>query len=278
MVRYIAERRGKAMDVVSQATPLANTLERLVHDNLRGWEETKLEHFRRVTANALKIFDALIPLAKLAPRFRQVLWAASMLHDIGKARKAGPKHGWWSADMILEAGIGNASHSAAEIAVVASLHRREGMDDKTSAVGEIHGKVLSEFGGEIPKALLILSGILRVADGLDYVGATSITEVQLQGTGLIIHGHGGGFTQNFAKAAHKSPLLTGQLGIGLVMAPPAPVPVAKPDAAAQHRPPTPARPRADRWVVFDLQGTLINHREPRAAVLGMALPAQRKLA
>ncbi len=209
-----------------------------------------VDHFHRVTANALKIYDVLKERHGLPPRFRRVLWAAAEMHDLGT--QIGPeKHGWLSAGEILDQNLGDGMASAPEIAMVASLHRTEA-PNTADGIGAVHPQSLSEVGGSIPPALLKLAGILRVADGLDRHEPTLVTDVGLEGDSLVILGTGAGWDLSFQQAVRKSALLTRQLGVTLAVQP---APLA----------------------VFDLQGTLIHDQQPKGARRGAVALLQRLL-
>jgi CHAD domain-containing protein len=138
------------------------------------------EHCRKVTDLALMLFDELKPLHFMGDRQRFLLECAGLLHDIGW--KFGQKgHSGRSADMILtdenlpidliERGI---------IGLVVKAHR---------------GKIRFESDGFFSlltsndrNNVLMLAGLLRVADGLDYLHLGSITSVRsaLSPTQIII--------------------------------------------------------------------------------------------
>jgi CHAD domain-containing protein len=128
-----------------------------------------LDHCQLVTKLALMLFDSLLPLHKFDARDRFLLECAGMLHDIGW--KFGQKnHNKRSAAMIFaderlpldltERGI---------VALAALAHRGH-------LTIEFHSffSLLSE---DDRKKLLILSGILRIADGLDYLHLGTAQEV-----------------------------------------------------------------------------------------------------
>jgi exopolyphosphatase/pppGpp-phosphohydrolase len=183
----------------------------LKHEDVRG-----KEHFLEVTRHAMAIFD--LPIHKLPPRYRTVLWAAAMLHDIGTSDKLsqGPaSHAWRSADKILNDNIMCNLASALEIATVASLHRREGTE-MSGNVGDVYPRILEAPNAtQVPKELLTLAAMLRVADGLVRYPDTSITNICLTENKILIEGGGTGFKDSFNQAVKKSPLLTEMLDLFL---------------------------------------------------------------
>lgn len=212
------------------------------------------DHFRRVTDTAIKLYDALEPIHKLPPRYRTVLWAGSMLHDIGTDPSVGhspASHAWRSADRILEDQIACRLASSAEIAAVASLHRRE-EDPALGRLGEVHPAVLAALGAPtVPRELLVISAILRVADGLDRFPDTTIQSLSLHELKVIVNGTGAGFDGSLAQAIKKSALLTEVLKVTVGPAL---------GQQVQNAVPVPVPAPLPRGVVlFDLQGTLIHH-------------------
>ncbi len=126
-------------------------------------------HCQLVTKLALMLFDGLVPLHKLDARDRFLLECAGMLHDIGW--KFGQKnHNKRSAAMIFaderlpldlaERGI---------IALAALAHRGH-------LTIESHS-FFSLLPEEDRKKLLMLAGILRIADGLDYLHLGTAQEI-----------------------------------------------------------------------------------------------------
>lgn len=129
------------------------------------------DHFRQVTRLALDLYDGLEALLELAPRYRTVLWAAAMLHDIGTVRAEGRAHPWHSGMMILAAakrlaGAGDLA-TVEEIATVAALHKGAGAD-RESPLGPIEPPIDDLWRNQdVPAELQKTVAILRVADGLD---------------------------------------------------------------------------------------------------------------
>ena len=171
------------------------------------------EHFTTVTRHAMMLYEELHPRHQLDSRFRTILWAAAMLHDIGADAKCGDSpfsHAWRSADIILREDVRDNDIAAHEIAVVASLHRREDSDED-----EILGMTYEPVKPFITPELLKLSAILRVADGLDRYPDPRITKFTLIGDTVLVQGTGTGFGDNFEQAVAKSGLLKKELGLEL---------------------------------------------------------------
>ncbi len=129
-----------------------------------------MAHFRQVTHLAIQLYDLLEEYHRLPSRFRTVLWAGAMLHDIGTDERLANmpgEHGWRSADFIRQSPerfVCNLA-SSDEIAVLAALHSADGAGDDP-VLGEVPDWLAETFG-ELPQELRWLVAILRVADGLD---------------------------------------------------------------------------------------------------------------
>lgn len=171
------------------------------------------DHFMDVTRHAMMLHDVLKPRHQLDSRFRALLWAAAMLHDIGADPGLGgipASHAWRSADKILQDQVGDKDLPPHEIAVVVSLHRHEGQDEE-----DIIGATYPPLDRFITPELLKLAAILRVADGLDRYEEGRMTKFTLIGDAILVQGFGHGFANNFAHGVRKSGLLTRELGLEL---------------------------------------------------------------
>jgi exopolyphosphatase/pppGpp-phosphohydrolase len=141
-------------------------------------------HFRQVTRLALSIFDQMSKQNIICPENddRMILWSAAMLHDIGvvaHSEDESGSHAWCSADMILNEL--SDFQLAKEIALVASLHRHEeGHDYDIDPVGPVYPGIGKYFPNKTPENLLLLAGILRVADGFDRYLDSCIRSVLLK--------------------------------------------------------------------------------------------------
>ena len=171
------------------------------------------DHFMDVTRHSMMLHDVLKPPHQLDSRFRVVLWAAVMLHDIGADPKLGripTSHAWRSADKILQDQVGDEDIPPLEIAIVASLHRHEGPDEE-----DILGMTYQSLDHFITPELLKLAAILRVADGLDRYEEGRMTKFTLIGDAILVQGSGHGFANNFEHGVRKSGLLKRELGLEL---------------------------------------------------------------
>ena len=130
-------------------------------------------HENHVAALALQLFDGLAERHRLEPADRDALFAAALVHDIGRtiAASAHHKHG---AYIVRSAGL--AGWRPDEIELIAALVRyhRKSMPKPTHP----------EWAGATPairQKIDFLGGILRVADGLDrrHLAVVSAIDVEV---------------------------------------------------------------------------------------------------
>jgi len=115
-------------------------------------------HSRHVTTLSLQLFDQLQPAHGLDVSYRQLLWAAGMLHDIGMSIDFYYHH-HHSAYIIQNSGLpGYSPRELAMIALLAQYHRKG--SPKTGELGTL-------FGDEDHRALPLLAGMLRLAEFLE---------------------------------------------------------------------------------------------------------------
>jgi hypothetical protein len=181
---------------------------KLMHRNAKP---RRAPHFLQVTRLAMQLYDLLADDHCLPPRYRCVLWAAAMLHDIGVATApCNRDHPWRSGQMILDAeralSCGNGLLTVPEIATVAALH---GIDEASTddALGRLREPLVTLWpDAAIPRELQMLAGILRVADGLDYDLAQRVQQLAREGATLRVIARGDA-SPNLARAQLKAPLL-----------------------------------------------------------------------
>ena len=170
ILRYIKQEM-KDLKLLDQ---YPDTRTRSVFELLRkcNWHE---DHSSQVTRLALNLFDSLQSYHKLSDNDRQLLEFASLLHDIGYhiSHKKHHKHALY---LILHADLKGFAQEEIEImAHTARYHRRsEPKPDHELFM------TLTKSQKDRIKAL---SGILRVADGLDRSHYQNVQELQTEVTG-----------------------------------------------------------------------------------------------
>lgn len=134
-----------------------------------NWHE---QHSTQVTKLALKLFDALKDLLNLCDEDRELLEYSSLMHDIGY-HISHSKHHKHALYLILNADLkGFKEEEIAIMGHVARYHRR-------STPKKRH----EEFAGlakDVRKRITRLSGILRVADGLDRSHYQNVQDLRVE--------------------------------------------------------------------------------------------------
>jgi exopolyphosphatase/guanosine-5'-triphosphate,3'-diphosphate pyrophosphatase len=134
-----------------------------------NWAET---HSQQVASLALMMFDQLKPLHGLDAAERELLEYGALLHDIGYhiSAKAHHKHGHY---LVMNGGLlGFTPEEIQMIAAIVRYHRR-----RAPQKGDIE---LDRLSGRARRAIEILAGILRIADGLDRTHFSLVQRVETQ--------------------------------------------------------------------------------------------------
>ena len=168
LLRMIADLPGR--QPVTQIPTAGNRMEwvRRLARKCRSNER----HCEQVSTLALQIFDAIKGRFGLPAESRDVLQAAALLHDIGYLISHS-KHHKHAYHLIMHAELPSFSPQEVEqIANVARYHRR--------AFPKKSHENLVRSSDEARKLIARLSGILRIADGLDRTHAQSVTGVKVR--------------------------------------------------------------------------------------------------
>jgi exopolyphosphatase/guanosine-5'-triphosphate,3'-diphosphate pyrophosphatase len=166
MLQMVADLSGRP--AAAQLPPPGDRMEwvrlfaRKCHSNER--------HCEHVATLALQIFDGLAHRYQLPPSARDVLQAAALLHDIGYLISHS-KHHKHAYHLIMHGDLPTfAPHEVELIANVARYHRR--------AFPRKSHPNLATMSKEERRLIRRLSGILRVADGLDRTHSSAVVEVK----------------------------------------------------------------------------------------------------
>jgi exopolyphosphatase / guanosine-5'-triphosphate,3'-diphosphate pyrophosphatase len=140
--------------------PLVDDVRRASVLNLAGQYHLDVPHTRHVATLALGMFDELarLGLHDGDPRERELLWAASILHDVGMSVDYDDHHKH-SRYLILNAGL--PGFSPVEVAIIAQAARyhRKGMPDP--------GPLRALFGEGDAERLDRCAALLRLAEDLE---------------------------------------------------------------------------------------------------------------
>jgi exopolyphosphatase/guanosine-5'-triphosphate,3'-diphosphate pyrophosphatase len=151
----------KAMDALAQES-LA----------LRARYDEEPAHSDHVAELAAQIFDGLHPWHNLGPRSRELLLSAALLHDIGWSQTPdGAGHHKWSARLIRE--YAWKTLTPEEMPIVAQIARYHRKSPPHPDHAEFHA-----LKPAAQKMVMILSGILRIADALDRTHTGKVARVE----------------------------------------------------------------------------------------------------
>lgn len=130
----------------------------------------EVEHTNQVTWLALHLFDELYPLHKLNPHERSWLHYAALLHDIGwvEGRK---EHHKTALRIILSTPL--LSFDSKERLIIGSIARYH----RRSLPNQNHDNFAS-LDPEEQNIVMVLSAILRFADGLDSMHQNRVREIE----------------------------------------------------------------------------------------------------
>jgi len=143
---------------------------------LRARYDDEPGHSDHVTELALEIFDGLKAWHRLETRARELLRAAALLHDIGWSITPDEKgHHKESARLIREQTWKNLSkEEVAVVALIAHYHRK--------ATPKPEHEDFQALPPLAKRLVMILGGILRIADALDRTHTGQIERVEMKAT------------------------------------------------------------------------------------------------
>jgi exopolyphosphatase/guanosine-5'-triphosphate,3'-diphosphate pyrophosphatase len=139
---------------------------------LRARYDEEPSHSDHVAALALQIFDGLKPWHNLGARPRELLHSAALLHDIGWSQTPdGKSHHKWSARLIQEHPWKTLTPD--EMSLVAQMARYHRKAPPQPDHAEFH-----DLKPSAQKLVMILGGILRIADALDRTHTAKIVSLE----------------------------------------------------------------------------------------------------
>ena len=154
------------------------TMDALARESLalRARYDEEPGHTDHVAALAVQIFDGLRPWHNLGARSRELLHCAALLHDIGWSQKPdGKNHHKWSAKLIQDHAWKTLTPE--EMAIVAQIARYHRKAPPQPDHAEFHA-----LKGAAQKSVMILGGILRIADALDRTHTGKIARLEASAT------------------------------------------------------------------------------------------------
>ena len=143
---------------------------------LRARYDEEPGHSDHVAALAAQIFDGLRPWHGYGSRPRELLQSAALLHDIGWSQSPdGKGHHKWSARLIQDYAWKNLTPEEVPlVAQIARYHRK-------AAPQPDHAE-FQALKADAQKSVMILGGILRIADALDRTHTGKIARLEASAT------------------------------------------------------------------------------------------------
>jgi exopolyphosphatase/guanosine-5'-triphosphate,3'-diphosphate pyrophosphatase len=164
-------REGLLLEMAGAEEPLARDPLRLFREFAERCQSDR-RHVEHVRELALQLFDQLGDQLGCAPEERLLLEAAGLLHDVGQLVSY-RKHHKHSYQLITHAErLGLAPRDRELVALISRYHRRSGPRRKHPEFA-----ALSAADQAVVRRL---SGILRVADGLDRGHSASVKQVEVE--------------------------------------------------------------------------------------------------
>jgi len=143
---------------------------------LRARYDEEPGHSDHVTALALQLFDGLRPWHNMDLRARELLHSAALLHDIGWSQTPdGRGHHKWSAQLIRDYAWKNLTPE--EVQLVAQIARYHRKAPPQPDHAEFHA-----LKAAAQKSVMILGGILRIADALDRTHTGKVERIEVSVT------------------------------------------------------------------------------------------------
>jgi len=174
--------------------------------------QLNMAHARHVAALAIELYDRLAPLHMLPRQYRDATYYGALLHNIGLA--GGVKdHDVRGREILLEQPLVDLDDTKRRFAAIsAGFHRRRWKPGRLD-----REPLLKTLEPQERVAALWVSGIVRVADGLDYAHsqATELRDVQISPGGVEVLVDGPFVDQDAPRADGKADMLLGALDVSL---------------------------------------------------------------
>lgn len=161
-------------------------------------------HARKVTENAMKLFDDLKEVHGLGDEYRRVIWIASLMHDVGVYTDM-ENHHKAGRNILMHSPPKELSSKFWPVAVWTTfLHKKKMNRDK---LDKLQLKSFGKLPVQLQQDILKLAALIRIADGLDYSRMDSLlNRVITEGKKVIILVQGPGSHIDADRADEKSDL------------------------------------------------------------------------
>ncbi len=161
-------------------------------------------HARKVTENALRLFDELKEVHGLGDEYRRLIWVASLVHDVGVYTDMADHHKA-GRDILMRSPPRELAHRFWPVAVWTTfLHKKKMNREKLE---KLQLKSFGKMPAQMQEDTLKLAALIRIADGLDYSRMDSrLNEVIIEEKKVMITVQGPGSYTDTARADEKSDL------------------------------------------------------------------------
>ncbi len=161
-------------------------------------------HARKVTENALRLFDELKEIHGLGEEYRMVIWIAALVHDVGVYTDMADHHKA-GRDILMRSPPRELPHRFWPVAVWTTfLHKKKMNREKLE---KLQLKPFGKMSAQMQEDTLKLAALIRIADGLDYSRMDSrLNGVIIEEKKTLITVHGPGSYTDAARADEKSDL------------------------------------------------------------------------
>ncbi|MFA0822789.1 MAG: CYTH domain-containing protein [Methanomethylovorans sp.] len=123
------------------------------------------EHARKVTENALKLFDELKAIHGLGDEYRRVIWICSLVHDIGIYQDVQDHHKA-GRDILMHSPPSELPEKFWPFAVWTTFLHKKKITAKR--LDKLRTKTFGKLPEEMQKNVLKIAALIRIADGMDY--------------------------------------------------------------------------------------------------------------
>ncbi|AGB49035.1 hypothetical protein Metho_0787 [Methanomethylovorans hollandica DSM 15978] len=161
-------------------------------------------HARKVTENALKLFDELKEVHGLEEEYRRVIWIAALVHDVGVYTNMADHHKT-GRDILMHSPPRELPHRFWPVAVWTTfLHKKKMSREKLE---KLQLKPFGKMSAQMQENTLRLAALIRIADGLDYSRMHSqLNRITIEEKKILITVQGPGAQTDAARADEKSDL------------------------------------------------------------------------
>jgi exopolyphosphatase/guanosine-5'-triphosphate,3'-diphosphate pyrophosphatase len=161
-------------------------------------------HARKVTGNALKLFDELKEVHGLGEEYRQVIWIAALVHDVGVYTDV-ENHHKVGRDILMHSPPKELSCKFwPVVAWTTFLHKKKINREKLE---KLRLKSFRKMPTQLQQDTLKMAALIRIADGLDYSRMDSLLKMIIkESKKVLIVVQGAGAHIDAKRAEEKSDL------------------------------------------------------------------------